>query len=425
MKLLNKNISQKDGSGDIRVIPQDVEELWQCYNLVQAHDVFIVSTKRKIISEKGNSSQAKKMFVKLRLRVISTDFDPKTGEIRVSGRNEQENKFVKLGAHHTATITKNQVFNLYKDVWDLVTLKSLDALTNPVSQAKLAAVVMQEGLSNVLLLTSSLTLQRARVEKTLPKKKAHFSKQKHSNSLQKFYISTLMALINNVDLTTLNCLIIASPGFVKDDFFKFIREESFNLISPQLLKVSDDIDAAKNFEILVKSSQKSENTGLNVLLVASSSGYKHSLDEILKDEKVLNQVKDISAVKEIKIMQTFLKYLNLDNNKAIYSLKYVQFAHSWQAVEKLLIAENLFKSESLQERKFYVKFVEECEQSGAEIVVFSGMHGSGEQLLRLGGIAALLRYPIENIEDLVEQQEREKGLEPTKNNSLILPISDF
>ena len=39
------------------------------------------------------------------------------------------------------------------------------------------------------------------------------------------------------------------------------------------------------------------------------------------------------------------------------------------------------------------------EAGGGEVVIFSGMHTSGEQLKQLTGIAAILRFPLPDLED--------------------------
>ena len=39
------------------------------------------------------------------------------------------------------------------------------------------------------------------------------------------------------------------------------------------------------------------------------------------------------------------------------------------------------------------------EAGGGEVVIFSGMHTSGDQLNKLTGMAAILRFPLPDLED--------------------------
>ncbi|XP_034473936.1 protein pelota [Drosophila innubila] len=50
-------------------------------------------------------------------------------------------------------------------------------------------------------------------------------------------------------------------------------------------------------------------------------------------------------------------------------------------------------------RKEYVNLVESVRDAGGEVKIFSSMHISGEQLAQLTGIAALLRFPMPELED--------------------------
>jgi len=45
-----------------------------------------------------------------------------------------------------------------------------------------------------------------------------------------------------------------------------------------------------------------------------------------------------------------------------------------------------------------IKLAEKCEKSGATVLIFSSLHSSGIQLTNLTGLAAILRYPLPEIE---------------------------
>ena len=51
------------------------------------------------------------------------------------------------------------------------------------------------------------------------------------------------------------------------------------------------------------------------------------------------------------------------------------------------------------QRNKYTALVEEVRQAGGEAISFSAMHVSGEQLNQLTGVAAILRFPLPDIED--------------------------
>ena len=51
------------------------------------------------------------------------------------------------------------------------------------------------------------------------------------------------------------------------------------------------------------------------------------------------------------------------------------------------------------QRKALAQLKEDVEAGGGEVVVFSGMHASGDQLNKLTGQAAILRFPLPDLED--------------------------
>lgn len=127
--------------------------------------------------------------------------------------------------------------------------------------------------------------------------------------------------------------------------------------------------------------------------------FKHSLNEILADPAVANRLADTKASSEVKLMNDFYSILQTEPAKAYYGLKHVKLACEQQAIETLLITDELFRSKSLQTRKEYVKLVETVREMGGTVKIFSSLHNSGEQLGLLSGIAAILRFPIPEIED--------------------------
>ena len=69
-----------------------------------------------------------------------------------------------MGAYHTIDVEPQRKFTLTKhDGWDSVALDRVDQACDAARTADLAAIVMQEGLANVCLVNSSMTLVKAKV----------------------------------------------------------------------------------------------------------------------------------------------------------------------------------------------------------------------------------------------------------------------
>jgi protein pelota len=71
-------------------------------------------------------------------------------------------------------------FTLEKDEWDKIALHIVDNACNPANRADVAAVTMNEGLANICLITSSMSILVARVETSIPRKRKASAAQ-HDN----------------------------------------------------------------------------------------------------------------------------------------------------------------------------------------------------------------------------------------------------
>jgi len=85
--------------------------------------------------------------------------------------------------------------------------------------------------------------------------------------------------------------------------------------------------------------------------------------------------------------------------KAFYGVKHVLAASDALAIDTLLISDKLFRCQDVAQRKQFVTLVEAVRDNGGEVKIFSSSHISGEQLGNLTGIAAMLRFPLPELDD--------------------------
>uniref|UniRef100_A0AAX7SDD5 Protein pelota homolog n=1 Tax=Astatotilapia calliptera TaxID=8154 RepID=A0AAX7SDD5_ASTCA len=101
MKLLHKDI-EKDNAGQVTLVPEEAEDMWHTYNLLQVGDSLRASTIRKVQTESPTGSVgSSRVRTTLTLCVETIDFDTQACQLRVKGTNIEENQYVKMGAYHT------------------------------------------------------------------------------------------------------------------------------------------------------------------------------------------------------------------------------------------------------------------------------------------------------------------------------------
>ncbi|KAI3652006.1 hypothetical protein MP228_003309 [Amoeboaphelidium protococcarum] len=383
MKLI-KQFLEKDQSGYVILYPEESEDIWHAYNLILPGDQLKATTVRRIqTSTSTGSSESFRQRINLRIIVETLDYDPspQTGDasIRINGRVCEENEYVKMGAYHTIDLELHRNFTLYKLEWDRVALDRVKAACDISERAELAAVVMHDGLANICLVTQNLTLIKQRIESSIPKKRRGTSTQ-HDKGLNRFFEQIMQGLLRHIRFDIVKVIIIASPGFLKDQFWTYLQAE-----------MSRSDNSAANRPLI-------ENKA-KFLLLHSNSGHKQALGEILADPAIQGRLQDTKYAQEVKILDQFFTTLSESPDKAFYGWNHVRKAADIAAIQYLLISDTLFRAADVPTRKKHIKLVEEVEGFGGQVYIFSSQHASGEQLDQLTGIAAILKYPAPQIED--------------------------
>ncbi|KAI9150929.1 Translation factor pelota [Blastocladiella emersonii ATCC 22665] len=369
MKQLGRHI-EKDSSGYVRLQPEEPEDMWHIYNLVAPGDRIKASSFRKVQSESSTGSVAsQRVRVTLTLAVEDAEFDGTANQVLVKGRNTEENKYVKLGQYHTLDLTLDKSFTLIKDEWDSLAFERIDAACNVAKRAEVAAVVLQEGLANVCLLTEHMTVVRQRIEVSVPRKRRG-SSSNHDKAVARFFDQVYQAVLRHIDFAVIKCVLVASPGFLKDQLFEYMISEAVRTEN----------------RVLIENKAK-------FLVSHCSSGHKHALTELLQDPGVQARLSDTKFAGETRALDRFHRMLQDDPERAYYGAAHVLHAANLGAIDTLMIADALFRSNDVKLRKKYIWLVHHVRRNGGTALIYSSMHVTGEQLNNLTGIAAILSFP--------------------------------
>lgn len=345
------------------------------YNIIQRGDQIKASTFRKIINESATGSTgARRIRITLTISVEKVEYDSESDIVKVKGKTVEENKHVRRGQYHTLDLELNHKFYLTKPVWDSLALSQLNNACDTGRNAEVAVVIMQEGLAFVCLITTSMTIQKAKIETNIPRKRKNFCSQ-HQKGLEDFYEQIFQAMLKYINFEQIKCVIVASPGFVKDRFVEYMWQEVTKRELKHLL------DSRSKF-----------------LTAHSSTGFKHSIREILSDPLIQPKLEDTKAVQEVKVWNKFQQLLGNEPNKAVYGFRDVGTANHYEAIECMMISDQLFRTHDLSMRKKYSQLMHQVKEY-AEVRVFSTMHALGQQLNQLSGIAAILKFEVPELND--------------------------
>lgn len=394
MKLIRRSLD-KDGSGSMTLSGEQAEDMWHLYNLIQVGDVVRSTAVRRVVNESATgSTSSQKVRTNLSVRVTKLDFDAGASALHVAGTVCEENSVVKLNAHHTLDLELHRNLTLSKECWDRFALDRVQIACEPARTAEVGAVVLQEGLAHVCLLTEHMTVNRLRIEQSIPRK-VRGSSTSHDKGLDRFYdavyegmkkhffddIPSLAGAVSENGVggdggakqgaDRLKAILIASPGFVGEGLIKFVITRA----------------TAEGRKDVLKSRSK-------MLQVHCSSGHLFALNEVLKSPEVLSQLADTKYAREAKVIEQFYRTMNDDECRAWYGPEHVRKAVEHGAVRTLLLTDTLFRSDDPKTRTRYVDMCDDVRKGGGEVLIFSSLHETGQQLSQLGEIAAILTIPL-------------------------------
>jgi protein pelota len=159
-------------------------------------------------------------------------------------------------------------------------------------------------------------------------------------------------------------IVIIGPGFIKNDFADYVKNEAKD--------VAESIVGVK---------------GVNS---AGLSG----IQESLRSGILSNVLKHMRVADEMKTMEEFLARLGKGKEDATYGFNEIEKAITYGAVEKLLVADSTLRETTDEKRSALEKIMKNVEEARGTIMVLSTEHEAGTKLLSLGGVAALLRFPL-------------------------------
>eukprot|EP01054_Gregarina_sp_Poly1_P002210 Gregarina_sp_Poly_1__2209@NODE_158_length_12340_cov_321_502159_g140_i0_p5_GENE_NODE_158_length_12340_cov_321_502159_g140_i0NODE_158_length_12340_cov_321_502159_g140_i0_p5_ORF_typecomplete_len195_score29_67eRF1_3/PF03465_15/2e20eRF1_2/PF03464_15/3_2e08_NODE_158_length_12340_cov_321_502159_g140_i024273011 len=178
-------------------------------------------------------------------------------------------------------------------------------------------------------------------------------------------------------IANMKCILIGGPGDMKDQFFDWL------------------------FEIAVQKNISEISSRRKIFLKTTCSGINKSvLLEVLQDPAVADRMADTKAIGEVALVGKYFKMHNEDPLRACYGPGPVALAAEFGAIDVLLISDELFRSTVLKHRVFYSDMAQTIKDTGGTVCIVSGYGVTGEQIKNLADIAAILRFPCYELEDL-------------------------
>ncbi|PNS13953.1 Protein pelota [Sphaceloma murrayae] len=387
MKLIKQSIDPRTLSGSVTLLPTTAEDMWSAHNLISPRDRLRASAIRRVTTQSATGSTvSSRVHTTLTLAITAVDFDARASELHVSGRVASENAHVKMGQFHTLDLELNRNFTLEKEEgWDSVALQTLKEACDTEKRAEVWAVLIEEGTANLCVVSDGTTVVRQTVTTRMGDK----SMPGYGSGVEKFFRKVLDTLVRAVNFEELRPVLVASSGYTGQKFLAFVKEQSMKTGGKGKSGEGKELRMLLDKIVL----EKAGNSGLG------------GLKEVLASPGVQKRLSDTRFARETGLLDKVFERIRKDDGRVVYGHKEVEQAVDAGAVGRgggvLLISDELFRSLEIRERKRWVSLVDRVrDKEGGEVRVLSSMHESGERLKGVGGVAALLTFPMFDEDEL-------------------------
>ncbi len=358
MKVLKGKLKK----GIIKVVPERLDDLWHLYNIITKGDeVHARTTREKKVEERyTRPKKGRRVSVFLGVRVQKVLWDQTLNRLRIHGIVcKAPEKLDVTGSHHSINVVLNKPITIVKSRW----LKHQIDRLKRASEAKvtpiLVASIDDEEYCVAVLRQYGIDV-KAEEKIRLPGK---LEAEKRTKATREFFKKALKSL-RDVWTRLHNPIVIIGPGFVKNNFVKYINS------------MTSDV---ANAIIDVK--------GVN-------SGGLAGIQEALRSGVFTKALKHVRIAEEARVMEEVLTRMGKGRLDVTYGFGEVEKASTFGAVERLLLADVTLREASNEKRNALEGLMREVEERGGEVTIISAEHEAGAKLLSLGGTAALLRFPL-------------------------------
>jgi protein pelota len=358
LKILRMDLKK----GIAKIIPESLDDLWHLYNIILEKDEVHARTTRqlKVDGQYARPTKAKRIAVTLGVKVEKMFWDRVLNRLRVNGIvcRAPENLNIK-GSWHTIDVIVNKPVTIVKEHWLKHHLDRLKRASR-ITPAPLTIISMDDEEYCVAVLRQYGLEVKAGVRTKLPGK---LEAEKRDKAKVAFFRGALKSL-RETWVPLQSPIVVVGPGFVKNDFANYVAREAKD--------VADSVIDVK---------------GVN-------SGGFSGIQESLRSGILSKALRNMRVGEEMKVMEMVLARLGKGNGNVTYGFDDVEKSTSYGAVEKLLVADSTLRETTDEKRKALETVMKRVEEASGEVMVLSTEHEAGTKLLSLGGIAALLRFPL-------------------------------
>jgi len=346
---------------NVSVRTENLNDLWTLFNVIDKNNEVSARTHRRIVLKEGSKGDRKQM--NLKLNVESVSFHEFSNRLRVKGTIlEGPEDFVSYGTYHTFNIEPGQKLTIKKERWLKSEIKRLKKPSTFETDFSMLMIAIETGLATISLITNFSHNRIATIKKNIPGKR--YEQSFRNKAYEEFFGDVSRILSEKIKSVKLNTVIICGPGSTKDRFDQFIKQKAQ---IPNLPKI---------------------------YCIHASSGTESAILETLKSKKLKSLKENVKVLLETEKIEEIMQLFATNSDLIVIGFDEISNAIEKGAVKELFCADILIRGASKEKKLQIERILNGVEKGGGIIHILSSEHPTGQQIIDLGSLVAILRYKI-------------------------------
>ena len=356
MKIIKLDVKKRI----IKLVPDDFDDIYLLSLIIRPGDLVTSWTLRQVKYETGSGRKVRgeKVKVTLTVEVEDIEIDTFRGGLRVRGKIIEAPEWLHVeGKHHSLTLRPGTEVTIEKKKITEFELRRLERARKERKRTILI-VAIDYGEATIAMLTSRGVHEIMTISQNIPGKRAEPSSRRAY--IARFVNDVISSIKRICEKEKVDTIVVAGPGMAKKELAERLKEEMDRI---------------------------------NIVIEDATSSDISGVYEVLRRGVERKVIAHFEAIEAQGVIEEVLRRLSKNDERIAYGIDDVRIAAAMGAVDKLVIAETLFRDPSRYAE--IVEIVDAVEKRGGRVLIMSKDFELYQTLQSLGGIVAQLRYPIQ------------------------------
>lgn len=344
MRVFRFNESTKE----MKLMPHSFDDLYLLARLLASGDRVTGKGYRRFRPSEGEKGEQKEVVVGVILEKV--ELDRNTQKLRLGGKifGGKPIEFLRLGSYHTLSVGVDEDLTIVKEEWSGYMLQMIRKAVADSKKPRLGAVAMDDEKATLAYVRGSGIEIVTEIYSKLSKK----MKETDYEKSRRQYFSEIVKKINSMPL---EIIVVAGPGFMKDELKKFIETGGAKLEK-------------------------------RVVYTRASDAERSGLREALQSEAVANIFENERLKKEFSLLNIFLR--GMASGFSIHGLRNVAEALAEYRIATVLVNDSLLNDTGVR------PVLDLADRNKVAIEIFNADDDAGIQLKGFGGIGAIVKGAV-------------------------------